>query len=213
MAGSSFFTSAEGVRLSTTDGRTLVDFTAAGGSIILGCGNEAVVRAAKAASERGLYPGLRSEDEVKLAELLAAYIPFFDMVSFSGSASRAIGSAADLARRITGRKTALFVGPGRDADLAADKKRIPCNDLSAAAAAFGSRRGRIAAVVVEPVASDIGVVEPAAGFLKGLRDLCDSEGAFLVFDERISAFRFGLSDYGSFCGVRPDLVCLGGIVG
>jgi len=208
-----FFTSAEGGRLSTTDGRTLVDFTAAGGSLILGCGNEAIVRAAKAASERGLYPGLRSEDEVKLAELLASFIPFLGMVVFSDSGSRAIRCAADLARRITGRKTVLYAGQNCAADLAADTKKIPYNDLGAAAAAFASRKGRIAALVVEPIASSIGVVEPAAGFLKGLRDLCDAGGALLVFDERISAFRFGLSDYASFCGVRPDLVCLGGIVG
>ncbi len=212
-AGSSFFASAEGVRLSTVDGRTLVDFTAACGSLILGSGNEAVERAVKAACERGLYPGLRSEDEVRLAELLVSYIPFLDAVVLSDSGSRAIRSAADIARRITGRKTVLYAGQGRAADLASDAKRIPYNDLAAASAAFSSRKGRIAAVLVEPIASSIGVAEPAAGYLKGLRDLCDAGGAFLVFDERISAFRFGLSDYASFCGVRPDLVCLGGIVG
>lgn len=213
IAGSSFFVSAEGVRLRTAEGGELVDFTAAGGSLILGCGDEDVVRAVKTRAELGLYPGLRSEDGVRLAELLVSFVTFLDRVVLSASESGAVSSAVDLSRTVTGKSSAIFAGRSAKTKPSAGGTRIPYNDLDAAGKVFESLKGTVAAVVVEPISTEMGLAEPSSGFLKGLRDLCDAEGALLVFDERISAFRFGLSDYASFCGIRPDLLCFGGIIG
>ncbi|HET7767971.1 MAG TPA: glutamate-1-semialdehyde 2,1-aminomutase, partial [Chloroflexota bacterium] len=221
------------------DGNEYVDYVASWGPLVLGHAEPSVVLALQRAAARGTSYGAPTEAEVRLAALVKEALPSIELVRFVNSGTEATMSALRLARGATGRELVvkfdggyhghadgLLVqagsGPmtlgapdsaGVPAAVAAQTLSLAYNDLDGVRAAFERHGGKIAAVIVEPVAGNMGVVPAAAGFLKGLRELCTRDGAALVFDEVITGFRLGWGGMQGRCGVRPDLTCLGKIVG
>jgi glutamate-1-semialdehyde 2,1-aminomutase len=198
-----------------------------------------VVEAVRAAAGRGLSYGAATEAEVELAALVCESVQSIEMVRFVNSGTEATMSAIRLARGFTDRpKIVKFEGcyhghadgllvqagsgvatlslpdsAGVPASYAAETLVCPYNDLRALRELFNHHGNSIAAVIVEPVAANMGVVPPAPHFLEGLRDICTQNGSLLIFDEVITGFRAGLGGYQAVCGVSPDLTCLGKIVG
>ena len=240
VGGTPFFVArAEGARLVDVDGRSYLDFLGSWGPLILGHAAPAVVEAVTEAAQRGTSYGAPTAGEVEMAEVISAAVPSMEMVRLVSSGTEAAMSAIRLARGATGRDVivkfdgcyhghadsllvkagsggATFGVPdslGVPAALAALTLTAPFNDLEAVRRLFSTRGGEIAAVIVEPVAGNMGVVPPAPGFLRGLRALCASDGALLIFDEVITGFRVGRGGAQARYGVRPDLTCLGKIIG
>lgn len=227
-------------KIRTADGRTLTDYCCSWGAIILGHAHPAVTRAIAACAKQGTTFGIATPDEVTFAERLVSLVPGMDMVRAVNSGTEAVMTAVRLARGVTGRKAilkfdgcyhghsdALLVKSGSGlltgglsssagvSDcVVADTLTAPYNDLAAVEAAFAQRGADIAAVIVEPVAGNMGIVPPAEGFLAGLRRMTKKHGALLVCDEVINGFRFGFSSYTSlYAGIVPDLITLGKVVG
>jgi glutamate-1-semialdehyde 2,1-aminomutase len=231
--------SAAGSRLTDADGNAYLDYCGSWGPAILGHAHPAIVDAVREAAGRGLSFGAATEAEVELAKLVCEAVPSIEMVRFVNSGTEATMSALRLARAFTGRsKIVKFEGcyhghadgllvqagsgvatlslpdsAGVPAAYAAETLVCPFNDPAAIEALFERHGNEIAALIVEPVPANMGVVPPAAGFLDLLRRLCSDAGALLVFDEVITGFRVALGGYQSVCGVTPDLTCLGKIVG
>lgn len=228
-----------GAHVWDVDGREYIDYVGSWGPLILGHAHPAVVEAVKKAVEKGATFGAPTELEAELAELVIGAVPSIEMVRFVSSGTEATMSALRLARGTTGREKVIkFAGgyhghadyllasagsgvltmgqpdsPGVPAASAAMTIVVPYNDLTAVEHAFAGHHREIAAVIVEPVAANMGVVVPAPGFLEGLRRLASEHGALLIFDEVITGFRVAYSGYQSICGVLPDITCLGKIVG
>jgi glutamate-1-semialdehyde 2,1-aminomutase len=240
VGGEPFFVArAEGARLHDVDGRAYVDFVGSWGPLILGHAPEVVVEAVAEAARRGTSYGAPTAMEVDLAEAIHGAFPSMEMVRLVSSGTEAAMSAIRLARGATGRDViikfdgcyhghadsllvkagsggATFSIPdsqGVPAALAALTATVPFNDLDAVAAALRQHPDAVAAVIVEPVAGNMGVVPPADGFLAGLRDLTARHGALLIFDEVITGFRVARGGAQERYGVRPDLTCLGKIIG
>jgi glutamate-1-semialdehyde 2,1-aminomutase len=240
VGGTPFFVArAEGARLVDVDGRSYLDFLGSWGPLILGHAAPAVVEAVAEAAQRGTSYGAPTAGEVEMAEVISAAVPSIEMVRLVSSGTEAAMSAIRLARGATGRDVivkfdgcyhghadsllvkagsggATFGVPdslGVPAALAALTLTAPFNDLEALRRLFSARGGEIAAVIVEPVAGNMGVVPPAPGFLAGLRELCRTHGALLIFDEVITGFRVARGGAQARYGVRPDLTCLGKIIG
>jgi glutamate-1-semialdehyde 2,1-aminomutase len=240
VGGTPFFVArAEGARLVDVDGRSYLDFLGSWGPLILGHAAPAVVEAVAEAAQRGTSYGAPTAGEVEMAEVISAAVPSMEMVRLVSSGTEAAMSAIRLARGATGRDVivkfdgcyhghadsllvkagsggATFGVPdslGVPAALAALTLTAPFNDLEAVRRLFSARGGEIAAVIVEPVAGNMGVVPPAPGFLAGLRELCRTHGALLIFDEVITGFRVARGGAQARYGVRPDLTCLGKIIG
>jgi glutamate-1-semialdehyde 2,1-aminomutase len=240
VGGSPFFVAkAEGSRITDEDGRAYVDFLGSWGPLILGHAPPAVVEALAETARRGTSYGAPTAREVEMAERITQAVPSMEMVRLVSSGTEAAMSAIRLARGATGRDLlikfdgcyhghadsllvkagsggATFGIPdsaGVPAALAALTLALPFNDLEAVSRAFEARPGEVAAVLVEPVAGNMGVVPPAPGFLAGLRALCTRHGALLVFDEVITGFRVAYGGAQALYGVRPDLTCLGKIIG
>ena len=240
VGGSPFFVArAEGARIIDEDGRTYVDFLGSWGPLILGHAPPAVVEVLAETARKGTSYGAPTGQEVEMAERITRAVPSMEMVRLVSSGTEAAMSAIRLARGATGRDLiikfdgcyhghadsllvkagsggATFGIPdsaGVPAALAALTLALPFNDLPAVGRAFETRRGEVAAVLVEPVAGNMGVVPPAPGFLAGLRDLCTRHGALLVFDEVITGFRVAYGGAQALYSVRPDLTCLGKIIG
>jgi glutamate-1-semialdehyde 2,1-aminomutase len=240
VGGTPFFVArAEGARLVDVDGRSYLDFLGSWGPLILGHAAPAVVEAVAEAAQRGTSYGAPTAGEVEMAEVISAAVPSMEMVRLVSSGTEAAMSAIRLARGATGRDVivkfdgcyhghadsllvkagsggATFGVPdslGVPAALAALTLTAPFNDLEALRRLFSARGGEIAAVIVEPVAGNMGVVPPAPGFLAGLRELCRTHGALLIFDEVITGFRVARGGAQARYGVRPDLTCLGKIIG
>ncbi|HYB42046.1 MAG TPA: glutamate-1-semialdehyde 2,1-aminomutase [Candidatus Methylomirabilis sp.] len=240
VGGSPFFVDrAEGARVVDVDGRSYIDFLGSWGPLILGHAAPAVVEALTEAVRRGTSYGAPTAQEVEMAERIQRAVPSMEMVRLVSSGTEAAMSAIRVARGATGRDViikfdgcyhghadsllvkagsggATFGVPdslGVPAALAGLTVALPFNDLAAVSRALESRRGEVAAVLVEPVAGNMGVVPPAPGFLQGLRDLCTRHGALLVFDEVITGFRIAAGGAQALYGVRPDLTCLGKIIG
>jgi glutamate-1-semialdehyde 2,1-aminomutase len=240
VGGTPFFVAhARGAHLTDADGRTYLDFLGSWGPLILGHAPPEVVEAVTEAVRRGTSYGAPTEGEVELAALITAAVPSMEMVRLVSSGTEAAMSALRLARGATGREVivkfdgcyhghadsllvragsggATFGVPdslGVPRALAALTVALPFNDLSAVERLMAARGGEVAAVIVEPVAGNMGVVPPAPGFLQGLRDLCTRHGALLVFDEVITGFRVAWGGAQVLYGVRPDLTCLGKIIG
>lgn len=230
----------KGSKIWTADGTTLTDFCGSWGPLILGHARDEVIDVIKQAAVHGTTFGINTRREVEFAELLCHMIPYVEMVRLVSSGTEAVMTALRLARGFTGRRkiikfdgcyhghadyllvaagSGLLTGgitssAGVSPSAVAEVLVAPYNDLEAVEEILTSREGReVAALIVEPVAGNMGLVPPAPGFLKGLRKLTKSAGALLIFDEVITGFRLGPTTYGSLCGVTPDLTCLGKIVG
>ncbi len=229
----------EGAYVVDADGKRYVDLLCSWGPLILGHGHPAVVTAIKEQAERALTFGIASRLEVELAELVTAALPAVDEVRFVSSGTEATMSAIRLARAFTGRDaivkfagcyhghvdallaragsgaalSALPVSPGVPVKVATDTIVLPYNDLAAVEQAFAERGGDIAAVIVEPIAANMGVVPPAESYLAGLRRVTRRHGALLIFDEVITGFRVGYSGAQGLFGLDPDLTCLGKVIG
>ncbi|MGH8873166.1 MAG: glutamate-1-semialdehyde 2,1-aminomutase [Acidimicrobiia bacterium] len=225
-----------GARLSTVDGRELIDFIASWGAQILGHAHPELVDAVHAAVARGTSFGVSTTAEVELAELICDLVPSVEVVRMVNSGTEATASVLRLARAVTGRSAVVkFEGcyhghsdsflvragsglatfgepssPGVPLGTAADTRVARYNDLDSVAALLAD--GKVAAVIVEPVAGNMGCILPEPGFLPGLRSLCDSSGALLIFDEVMTGFRVALGGAQELYGVTPDLTALGKVV-
>lgn len=240
VGGTPFFVArAAGARIEDVDGRSYLDFLGSWGPLILGHAMPAVVEALAEAARRGTSYGAPTAAEVEMAELIARAVPSMEMVRLVSSGTEAAMSAIRLARGATGRDLvvkfdgcyhghadSLLVRAGSGgvtfgvpdsrgvpAPLAALTVALPFNDLPAVSQLMAERGREVAVVVVEPVAGNMGVVPPARGYLEGLRELCTRHGALLLFDEVITGFRVAYGGAQSLYGVRPDLTCLGKIIG
>ncbi|MGQ0703122.1 MAG: glutamate-1-semialdehyde 2,1-aminomutase [Gemmatimonadales bacterium] len=228
-----------GARLRDADGREYIDWIGAWGPALLGHGHPGVVAAVREAAGRGLVFGLASPAEVELAERLVARVPGCEMVRFTVSGTEATATAVRLARAATGRPAIVkFAGcyhghadgfliwagsgaatfgvpdsPGVTAATARDTLVARYNDLADVARCFDEAGGQIAAIIVEPVAGNMGCVPPEPGFLAGLRSWCDRTGACLIFDEVMTGFRVGPQGAAGRYGITPDLVTLGKVLG
>jgi glutamate-1-semialdehyde 2,1-aminomutase len=234
-----FIARGEGSRITDVDGRVYVDFVASWGPLILGHAPAAVVEAITETARRGTSYGAPTELEVRMAETITTAYPSMEMVRLVSSGTEAAMSAIRLARGATGRDVlvkfdggyhghadSLLVkaGSGGATFSIPDSKGVPAalaaltvtqgfNDIAGVRELFQRRGGEIAAVIVEPVAGNMGVVPPAPGFLEALRQVCSEHGALLIFDEVITGFRIAYGGAQERYGVRPDLTCLGKIIG
>jgi len=228
-----------GSRVWDVDGNEYVDYVCSWGPLVLGHAHPQVVGEIKSAADRGTSFGAPTEAEAELAALVVDALPTVEMVRFVSSGTEAGMSALRLVRAYTGRsKIVKFEGgyhghtdsllvaagsgaaahgiptsAGVTASLAGDTLVADYNDLSTVTALFEAYRGEIAGVVVEPVAGNMGVVPPRPGFLEGLRRITEDDGALLVFDEVITAFRVAYGGAQSVYSVDPDITCLGKIIG
>ena len=234
-----FIARGAGAYLWDVDGRRLLDLVGSWGPLILGHAHPRVVEAVVAAASRGTSFGAPTELEVRLAELVREAFPTMELMRFVNSGTEATMSALRLARAYTGRDAitkfegcyhghsdgllvkagsgALTLGvpssPGVPVSYAQHTLVARYNDLGSVERLLEEHRGRVAAIIVEPVAGNMGVVLPREGFLAGLRRLADAHGALLVFDEVITGFRLAFGGAQALFGVVPDLTCLGKIIG
>ena len=240
VGGEPFFVArGAGARIWDVDGHEYLDFLGSWGPLILGHAAPAVVDAVVRTAARGTSYGAPTPMEVEMAEAITAAYPSIELVRLVSSGTEAAMSAIRLARGVTGRSVlvkfdgcyhghadsllvkagsggATFSIPdsgGVPEPLAALTLTAPFNDLEAVTAIFAARGREVAAVIVEPVAGNMGVVPPRAGFLEGLRELTRAHGALLIFDEVITGFRVAYGGAQERYGVRPDLTCLGKIIG
>jgi glutamate-1-semialdehyde 2,1-aminomutase len=234
-----FIKEAEGCTIQDIDSNEYIDYVASYGPMIVGHANERVVAAMSKAIGRGTSYGAPTEAESQLASVIVAALPGADMVRFVNSGTEATMSAIRLARAATQRDLivkcvggyhghadgllvsagsgALTLGtpssPGVPASVVAPTLQAHYNDLPAARAAFEQHPGQVAAFLVEPVAGNMGVIPPADGYLTGLRELCDVHGAMLIFDEVMTGFRVAWGGAQVRFGIRPDITCLGKVIG
>jgi glutamate-1-semialdehyde 2,1-aminomutase len=229
----------EGAYVYDADGNRYVDLVGSWGPAIVGHAHPQVVEAVRRAAERGLSFGACCAAEAELAEMIVDALPAVEMLRFVSSGTEATMSAMRLARAATGRSKivkfiggyhghvdSLLVAAGSGAATfgAPDSAGVPesfaretmlahYNDLAAVERIMNDHGGEVAAVMVEPIAGNMGFVGPVDGFLSGLRRLCDRQGSLLVFDEVMTGFRVAWGGYQNICGVRPDITCLGKVIG
>ena len=234
-----FIDHAKGASVFDVDGHGYIDYLGSWGPMILGHAHPSVVEAIRQAAERGTSYGAPCPAEVELAERVVRAMPSIERVRFVSSGTEATMSALRLARGFTGRdKIVKFEGcyhghadallaaagsgvatlaipgsPGVPAGTVADTLLAPYNDGPAVSALFDRHDREIAAVIVEPIAGNMGCVAPLPGFLAHLRSLTHSAGALLIFDEVITGFRLELGGAQGLLGITPDLTCLGKILG
>ena len=234
-----FVTAAKGSRIVDAEGVEYVDFVGSWGPAILGHAHPAVVAAVREACGQGLTFGAPTARETELAELVRALMPSMEKLRMVSSGTEAVMSAIRAARGFTRRDDVIkFAGcyhghsdgmlvkagsgalthgepdsAGVPADVARHTLVAEYNDLASVEAIFAAHPDSVAAVIVEPVAANNGVIPPAPGFLSGLRELTTRHGALLIFDEVITGFRLALGGAQAYYGVTPDLSTLGKIVG
>lgn len=234
-----FIKSAKGACLYDEDGNQYMDYIGSWGPMILGHANEAVIDSVTEACRRGLSFGAATAIEVEMAKLVCQLIPSIEMVRMVNSGTEAVMSTIRLARGYTGRnKIIKFTGCyhghsdsllvkagsgvmtsgvpdslGVPAGCTQDTLSADYNNLDTVTEHFKRCGEEIAAVIVEPVAANMGVVPPKPGFLEGLKDICREYGALLIFDEVITGFRLGIDGAQGYFGVTPDLTTFGKIIG
>lgn len=234
-----FIQRAEGAYIYDVDGNPYVDYVCSWGPMILGHNHPAIREAVEKAVKDGLSFGAPTEREVEIAQLMVELVPGIEMVRMVNSGTEAVMSAIRLARGATGRdklikfegcyhghSDAMLVNAGSSAlagghpssagvpvGAAKDTLTAQFNDLDSVSELFEANPGQIAAVIVEPVAANMGVVGPEKGFLEGLRALCDQHGALLIFDEVITGFRLALGGAQEYFGISADIVTFGKIIG
>jgi glutamate-1-semialdehyde 2,1-aminomutase len=230
---------AAGTRLYDVDGREYLDYVCSWGALILGHAVPDVVAAVSDQAAKGTSYGMTSPLEIELGEKIVSAVSSIEMVRFVSSGTEAAMSAVRLARAFTERDMVIkFEGcyhghsdgflseagsglatlgiaacPGVPAAFAGLTLNTPFNDLRAVEALFGRHPQKIAAIIVEPVAANMGVVAPAPGFLEGLREITKREGALLIFDEVITGFRVAYGGAQQIYNIVPDLTVLGKIIG
>ena len=228
-----------GTRLFDVDGREYLDYVCSWGALILGHAHPDVVAAVSDQAGRGTSYGMTSPLEIELGEKITRAVPSVEMVRFVSSGTEAAMSAVRLARAFTERDLVIkFEGcyhghsdgflseagsglatlgisacPGVPEAFARLTLNTPYNDLAGVEKLFRQHQGKIAAIIVEPVAANMGVVEPAPGFLQGLREITKREGALLIFDEVITGFRMAYGGAQSVYKIDPDLTVMGKIIG
>ncbi|MEO5352905.1 MAG: glutamate-1-semialdehyde 2,1-aminomutase [Magnetococcus sp. XQGC-1] len=234
-----FIASASGAMLTDVDGRRYIDYVGSWGPMIVGHAHPQVVAAVQAAVARGSSFGAPTEAEVQLAEKIVDCMPALEMVRLVNSGTEATMSALRLARGVTGRSCIIkFSGcyhghsdsllveagsgaatfgvpssPGVPAATAQDTLTLPYNDLPALQALLAQRGKEVAAIIVEPVAGNMGCVLPLPGYLQGMRAACDQHGVLLIMDEVMTGFRVARGGAQGLYGIRPDITTLGKVIG
>ena len=240
VGGTPFFAQrAHGARVEDVDGNTYIDYVCTWGPSILGHAQPAVIAAVKAAADRGTSFGIPNPLEVDLARKICKWVPSVEKVRMTNSGTEATMSAVRLARGFTRRDKiikfegcyhghvdsllvkagsgALTLGQpdsaGIPAALAALTIALPFNDAGALRSAFAQNPGEIAAVIVEPIPANAGLILPAPGYLETMRELCTENDTLLIFDEVMTGFRVARGGAQELLGVRPDLSCFGKVIG
>lgn len=234
-----FVKKAEGAYIYDEDGNRLIDFINSWGPMILGHAFKPVVNAVVDKAKKGTSFGMPTEIETKIAALAISMVPNVDKIRFVNSGTEACMSAVRLARGYTGKEKIIkFAGcyhghsdsfliqagsgavtfgspnsPGVTKGTAKDTLLAPYNNLNAVKHIFESNPNQIAAIIVEPVAGNMGCIPPAEGFLQGLRALCDKYKATLIFDEVMTGFRLAKGGVQELYGIKADLICFGKVVG
>ena len=234
-----FIASADGPYISDVDGNTYVDFIGSWGPMILGNNDKRILNSVAEAAGKGLSFGAATEAEVEMAKLVCDLVPSIEMVRMVNSGTEAVMSAIRVARGFTGRnKIVKFMGcyhghsdamlvkagsgvmtagipdsAGVPAGCTQDTLSAEYNNLDSVQELFDRYTEEIAAVIVEPVGANMGVVLPEKGFLEGLRAICDKYGSLLIFDEVITGFRLSIQGAQGYFGVQPDLTTFGKIIG
>jgi glutamate-1-semialdehyde 2,1-aminomutase len=240
VGGSPFFArKASGARIEDVDGNRYIDYVTTWGPAILGHAHPSVVAAVKEAAERGMSFGIPNALETELARKICDWVPSVEKVRVTNSGTEATMSAIRLARGFTRRDKiikfegcyhghvdsllvkagsgALTLGQpdsaGIPAALAALTLALPFNDIEALRSAFAQNKHEIAAVIVEPIPANAGLIPPVPGFLEAMRELCTEHGTLLIFDEVMTGFRLGRGGAQELLGVSPDLSCFGKVIG
>ena len=234
-----FVEKANGPFIYDADGKEYIDYVGSWGPMILGHNHPDIRNAVIEAAERGLSFGAPTEVEVEMAELVSKIVPSMEQLRMVNSGTEATMSAIRLARGYTGRDKilkfegcyhghadsllvkagsgALTLGqpssPGVPADFAKYTLTATFNDLDSVQALFDANKGEIACIIVEPVAGNMNCIPPVAGFHEGLREICDKEGALLIFDEVMTGFRVAQGCAQAYYNIKPDLTTLGKVLG
>ncbi|WP_099467986.1 glutamate-1-semialdehyde 2,1-aminomutase [Konateibacter massiliensis] len=234
-----FIAKADGAYITDVDGKEYIDFIGSWGPMILGSNHKAVYEKVVEACKNGLSFGAATEYEVKMAKLICELVPSIEMIRMVNSGTEAVMSAIRVARGFTGRnKIVKFEGcyhghsdsmlvkagsgvmtagvpdsAGVPKGCATDTLTAGYNDLASVEELFEQWGEDIAAIIIEPVAANMGVVLPEKGFLEGLRKICDENQTLLIFDEVITGFRLGIDGAQGYFGIKPDLTTFGKIIG
>ncbi|MZI92575.1 glutamate-1-semialdehyde 2,1-aminomutase [Vibrio sp. CAIM 722] len=234
-----FIDRADGAFIFDADGKAYIDYVGSWGPMILGHNHAAIREAVIDTAQKGLSFGAPTSLEIEMAELVSELVPSMEQVRMVNSGTEATMSAIRLARGFTGRdKIVKFEGcyhghsdgllvkagsgaltlgqpssPGVPADFAKYTLTARYNDLESVKALFEANKGEIACIIVEPVAGNMNCIPPIEGFHEGLRELCDQEGALLIFDEVMTGFRVALGGAQAHYNIKPDLTTLGKVIG
>lgn len=234
-----FIERADGAYLYDVDGKQYIDYVGSWGPMVLGHAHPEVISAVKAAADKGLSYGAPTTIEIDIAEKIHELMPSMEMTRMVSSGTEATMSAIRLARGFTGRDTivkfeggyhghgdsllvkagsgALTFGepnsPGVPADLAKHTLTLNYNDSEQVRAVFAEKGEQIACIIVEPVSGNMNCIPPVDGFLETLREVCDAHGTVLIFDEVMTGFRVALGGAQALYEVKPDLTCLGKVIG
>ena len=234
-----FVERADGPLIFDADGKAYIDYVGSWGPMILGHNHAVIREAVIEAAQRGLSFGAPTELEIQMAELVSELVPSMEQVRMVSSGTEATMSAIRLARGFTNRDKiikfegcyhghadsllvkagsgALTLGqpssPGVPADFAKHTLTATFNDLDSVRELFAANKGEIACIIVEPVAGNMNCIPPVAGFHEGLRQICDEEGALLIFDEVMTGFRVALGGAQGYYNIKPDITTLGKVIG
>ncbi len=233
-----YFKSGKGAYVQTEDDKELIDFCCSWGPLIFGHARQEIVDEIQKATVNGTSFGANTSKEVELAQIFCNQIPEIEMVRLVSSGTEAVMASLRLARGYTNRQKILkFEGcyhghtdqmliasgsgavnkplakSGVPTSLAADTFIAPYNDIDIAKSIIEKNSNDIAAIIIEPIAANMGLIKPEPNFLEGLREITNHYGILLIFDEVISGFRLGPTTYGHLCDVHPDLTILGKIIG